>query len=175
MRHSRIGFSMIEMLAVTVVLGLLSTAAGLSLRSVHRHASFEQTVAGVIDFQHSARLMARRFGQKSRLTIDPTRLGLTWIDAAGRLTQPAPLELPVGCQLQPLTIADPQSGDDADAIAISSSGRSRSYALCVRGPEAAQQQWMVISGLTGQITRVENDKQAKDILAALRQTRIDAD
>jgi type II secretory pathway pseudopilin PulG len=150
MRPDR-AFILIELLAVVVIMAIVVGAAHLSLRGVGRHVSFEEAAARLISFDHAARTMARRLGQTAQVYYRHDTLQLAWLNPDGPRA-PAPLQLP-----QAFTLRD--QGD----VLIGPGGRSRSYALCLRGPDQ-QERWILFAGLSGIATVMDHEEQTRAIL-----------
>jgi prepilin-type N-terminal cleavage/methylation domain-containing protein len=160
---SKRGFTLIEVLAVTALAALLVTLAAVSLVAAANRATMDDVVEHVIDYDAGARILARRFGRPVVLTFDPRGVSQQTPDGP-ELHERHRLQLPGGYRLE---WTDP-AGDRAN-LRISSAGRSRSYGLAIRGPHG-QHAWIVVAGLTGQVTRLSSAEAAAALLAVATPT-----
>ncbi len=181
----RAAFTMIEMLAVIVVLGLLAGAAAWSLAGDAEAATYENVVGKLAHHERTARLAANRLGQTCVLRYNLNAQRISRFDTADRMATPA-WRLPAPYRIDRIVIHRPGGGDDAghhgfgeryDAgtveIDISRAGRSATYAIRVANNQ--QQGWLVFSGLTGQMTRINDAQEVDNLFAMLAGERPDAD
>ncbi len=177
---ARRGFTLVEVLAVVVLLGLLAGATAWSLAENARRSSLEHIVGRIAHVDRTTRIAAERFGevQTLRFDLDRGRLQRVAPGNAGEARGSHVSSIPAPFRIAELLL--PQTGGRAERfdagaveIACSSGGRSKSYAARVDSPEESV--WLVFSGLTGQMILIEHESDVDDIFALLEAGRPDAD
>lgn len=182
------GFSLIEVAAVLVVLGLLAGAASLSLRSVGRNFDFEQWVERATGLDRQARERAQRDGLPRRVVIDLD--GQTMLEEPIASNRDAEVETPMN--LEPprgwaCSDAWRIDGEDTDwrlpeirgssgglSIHVSSDGFGASYAIALRD-EAERRRWLVVAGGSGQATIFNDERLLRETLQTLASAGDDID
>ncbi len=181
----RCGFTLLEMMAVVVLLGLLAGAVGWSMAQDARRAARTDAVGQIGHADRLARLAAQRFGRPCVLRIDLREQTLRRIEY-GPNAQPEAAhtvtlsksqriaEVLVGRSTARLGNASrpPAVTSGAVDVAYSRDGRSASYAI--RLASGGTQQWLIVSGLTGQITIEEYGKDIHNLLRPGATRRPDA-
>ena len=171
-RPGRTGFTLIELMAVLVLVGLISATAMLRYSSSTRRATFEWSLdrvvvadqvmrthamstgqAGHLRFEIGGRRLERLVGPKSASVsvVDlGERQGITRFLAAQRHVETGTVEVPY----------DPE-------------GHSETFALEIEGP-ADQSAWILFAGLTGQTRRFGDRRDVERILELIRPAGPDA-
>lgn len=178
------GFTLLELVAVIALMAILTGAVAWSLSQQAVAARRANVVGEIRQADRLARLTARRFNQPTVLCVnlDEQRL---WHKSTNADDGPAtnhPYALPDGYRIdevvtlnapdKPGSLKGDASIEQIDSgtarVAVSRSGRSVSYALklvstreAVESSEqaSASRPWLVVSGLTGQMTlREEKDE-----------------
>lgn len=179
------GFTLIEVMAVVLLLGLL---AGSTIWLMTRQARRSQADLAVIEItgaDRDARLAARRTRPQCLLRIDLNRQEVYRVrrDAAGRETRSHRVSPPAGIRIARVLVAEAETaGASASArrgvsngvveIPFSPAGRSPTYAVALESEQTRT--WLVVSGLTGQTSLEENDKNVENLFATLATGRPDA-
>jgi prepilin-type N-terminal cleavage/methylation domain-containing protein len=157
----RRAFTLLELMAVIVLMGLLSTATAWLLVEDSRRSSRGGMLATLVHADAMARMAAVGRGATSTLWIDLDHRKL-WRQAGGEESPAA--ELPGNCRLQRVLMRGGDAAHDATGLAgveIGPDGRSESYAVQVAfadGPRQGSDRdglnngdvWIVFCGLTGQ-------------------------
>lgn len=197
---TRPGFTLIEMLAMVVLIGLLATATAISLADEAQRATRADAVARLAGADANARLAARRLGPSTlRFDLDKHRLWLVTPDADSGEPRPGhSMQLPRGFRIAELTWIDPtpptrQSTRPRKRVVheagrvelpISSEGMTRTYVIKLIGPpdetdggstNDTQTTWLLFSGLTGQAIQEDDANAIENMLDVLASTRPDAD
>ena len=196
-------FTLIEVMAVVALIGLLAAATAWSLADEAQRANQADAVDRLRHADLTARLTARRLGP-STLCMDLDRQRV-WIDSPGkrpgRTQSSHSLELPRGCRIEEVTWVDPaeRSSSRHDRprrlivetrgvvrLPISSQGLGQTYALKLLGPadddagsaktnNTPRTTWLLVSGLTGQVTIDDDEQKIHTLLKALAGARPDTD
>jgi prepilin-type N-terminal cleavage/methylation domain-containing protein len=146
------GFTLIEVMLAVVLLALLTGAAALSFVRPIRSARAQQTIQMIQRADTMAREEAIRFGRSTQLRFDLNRQTLV---RAGSVT-PIP-------GVREIRIGDRSISDDQVSIDVSPIGLSSSYAVQIAGP--AQDQWIVVAGLSGETITTKNESQVVQLLS----------
>ena len=149
----RRGFTLVEIAAVVVIVGLLASAATVSVVRMSRTVSLEESLRSIIDFDMAARLLSERDGESVSLKIDSRRRVIVRTSAAGerRLTLPGEIELrPARMSPNTVTLRD---------------GIGETYAVHVRADEG--EATLLFAGVGGQVTRLEQEADVDAIFAHL--------
>lgn len=162
------GFTLIEVIAVLVIVALLSGLAATVVLRTRQKVSRESVVERVVAYERAARAFAKRHGEPLRLVFTEETLEQAFADEETQ-TPPMPtLRVPKGYELQLLR---PDGMEEDEAIEVSAEGRSRTYALRLRS-ESEADRWVVFAGLTGEPRVIEDEAEVDSILAVLSAPRL---
>jgi prepilin-type N-terminal cleavage/methylation domain-containing protein len=164
-QHSGRAFTLIEMMVVVILIGLLSGAAMLSFTKPLRARRARQAVEELASFDGSARQAARNFGRDVEIVFE---LSADRTELSRRELTPEPREtfrasLPTGFHVEHVRTAEQTASTGDVVIRCSPRGLSRSYAVRVVGPEFDQ--WLLVAGLSGQVSVVSDESKVESILA----------
>lgn len=160
------GFTLIELVVVLVILALAAGAITLRLQGPLERATLADTVGRIVAFDARTRVLARRHDKMLRIEVDLSAGVLTRIGTATGEPAGMPLELPEGVRLAECRLASENASIGRVAVPVSSRGLSKSYALCVVGADGPRH-WLIVAGLTGQVTRTEDAHTVETLFAAL--------
>jgi len=181
-------FTLIEVMAVVVILALLAGTVVWSLTGDVRRVGVAEAADTIAHVDRTARIAAQRFegGCRLRIDLDQQRARRLHTDAGGEVAAAHSVSLPRGHRIEQLVLA-PDVGDAATGgaaarrvisgaidIAYSPQGASPTYALRLGSP-SGRQQWLVFAGLTGQMTVIDDERDVDNLFAMLAATRPDAD
>lgn len=164
------GFSLIELAACLVVLGLLTGGAALSLRSASERMDRETWLErfSQIDTQLRSRTQAQ--GTPWELTLDFADQTLQWQPTESEhLREPSTLHLPEGYRVVRVRTDRPDEPENTSGravIAYSRHGVSPTFAIELRHPQQPPLEVLVV-GTTGQILQPTHDQELQDIFTAL--------
>ncbi len=193
----RRAFTLIEVMVAVVLLGLLAAAVAWSLagdaRDVARGGAFGQ----IAHADRMTRLAAQCRGRPCLLSfdLDAHRIQRWMVGERGRREAAHPLAIPPEVRIDRVEIAraGPGSGRGRGWPAVSAGkaeipfsarGRSVTYAVRLaprratgRGAPAERNDtgWIVVSGLTGQATLIEHDRDIDKLFSLLTAGGLDAD
>ena len=198
-------FTLIELMAVIVLLGLLAGAAAWSLAGGARRAGAADTVERIGRADQAARLAARRTPGRSALRIDLDDQTLTRVTADDRgrtIEESHPITPPAGFRIDGLLIAGndpaPPSGSRTATarpltihsgsfeIPFSTDSRSPTYALHLTMTDPPRpssgdnrtepaRRYLLVAGLTGQVTEIHEQETLDILLQAVASRRPDSD
>lgn len=173
MARKRAGFTLIEIVAVLLIVALLAGLGIASLRGLRNSATIESVTRQIMDYDRSARLLAERQGEAIDLVVQVEGMRQEHL-ADARRSGPlhSPLVLPKGFAIRDVWIAA-REGNGNRAVGIGREGRSRSYGFRLEAP-AGENRWMVVSGATGQQQVSDHAMQSREIQTILAQERLDA-
>src|SRR2546423_437223 len=117
------GFTLIEMMAVVIIMALLATAAALSFARPMRVARARDAVDQIQSLDASARQFARRFGKPVEIVFDLSNGTLARRD---RDTIAFQSSLPRGCRIDEVRVAGQSFSLGEASIQCAASGMSRS-------------------------------------------------
>ena len=162
----RRAFTLIELLAVIVLLGIISTAAALTFRSSLQAANSTEAINQARYLDSTARQRAQRFNQPVELIFDVTNGTISRREGSKRNDESFTASLPRGFSIDQINIAGNSIFNGAATINCSSTGLTPSYAVHLIGPNFDQ--WLLFAGLSGQITFIRDEETIQDILAPTR-------
>jgi type II secretory pathway pseudopilin PulG len=173
----RSSFTLVEMVAVLVILSLAAAAVTLRLEGPVARATAGDLTGRIAALDRLTRVAARRHDRALVVEFDLGAGSVRRFDAERREQRGTALDLPRSWRLAQVVVAGGGSGgasggaQEASAgrvlVAFSRRGLSPTYALCIEGPGGGEGAWLVAAGLTGEVTQVENEKEVKAIFAAL--------
>jgi type II secretory pathway pseudopilin PulG len=151
---------------VITVLALLAAVVGTRIGGAQQRASFEQAIAQWEFFDQQLRIEARRHGQpvQARLELGTGRLVREAVDR-GRRTA-ATQSLAGNIRIARFTSATRDAKTGNINVTYGPQGTSETFAVKLAGP-GARQEWLLVAGVSGQMTRVEKDSEVEDVLQAL--------
>jgi prepilin-type N-terminal cleavage/methylation domain-containing protein len=150
------GFTLVEVLVVTVILSMLMALALASLRSHIQRARLVQALNRVEHADRLGRTLARRDHRSQRLVLDRER-GIIELQPLSNSIKPASRHrwrLPAGITLETVLDEAGVGQGDRHEVVISSNGISASYAVALRAADLPPR-WLVTLGLSGQQLRLE--------------------
>lgn len=162
---SRCGFTLIEVLAVVVVLAILASVAMFSVSGHVQHARLIRTADRLESLDRRARDEARRQSAPGQLLWD-TRQGVAQIAFARAEDSPVAtrrVSLGGGLEFSEFRI-DGARGLGRQVVDVSPNGQSDTYAVRLSAPNGAAL-WLVTLGLTGQHLRLDSEDDVRALLA----------
>lgn len=153
----RTGFSLIELLAVTVLLSLLGVCGLVMIRYTLIGPQVGSTVASLQIFDSSARVQARS-GEQVQLVIDCRSNTIEWTRGSNpsNVVHRVPL-VETGLQLRSLWLQGRREPQSLGRISYSSAGTTKSFALCLVDRKQARH-WRLFLGLTGEMIPIQDDQ-----------------
>ena len=185
----RRAFTLIEVMAVVLIVGLLAGSVALTLGGQASYRSTEDLVDALQSTDRKARHAAMRLGEDCVLKYDLSRQRV-WREIDGRdgvRERSTTLAIPTGYKIDRVVVPG-EIGTDGGSnnrigrridrgvveIALSGGGRSVTYAVrLTRGDE--EKRWLIYAGLTGQVTETDDEREIDNLFALLTAGRADAD
>ena len=153
------GFTLIEVMAAIVIMGLLSAAVVVNLAGRTRAARAEDVVGRIEQYDSLARAAARRTGAADVLTVDLTRGEI-------RRSGTPMFRLGDSVKLARLLLPGRRIECGVATAPISLDGRSPSYAVKLEGPNG-EARWLFFAGLTGTPVHPADDREAEELFDKL--------
>lgn len=185
---TRCAFTLIEVMAVVVLLGLLAGTVAWTMASQADRATLDDAIGRIAHADRMARLAADRTGEACVLRVDLAE-GRLWRESVGIDGEPTrshPVGVPGGFAVDRVIVAGP-TADAGDlfapgqvidigtvGIAIAPPGRGPTYAVRLRSSDPTAR-WLVFAGLSGQMTVIDDEQQAQQLMATLSGDGPDAD
>ena len=171
------GFSLIEVMACLVVVALLAGIAAISLHGPQQTLQMQDIQHRIAHMDRLSREHARRHNVTGNLIYNLQRQTLNrMVNGEGggsAASESAELwALPRGYEFAELRLVGQPPALRELAIAYSQHGHSPTYAVKLLGPGRARDdqrpsQWLLVAGLTGQVTSMSDETEALAVLAAL--------
>jgi prepilin-type N-terminal cleavage/methylation domain-containing protein len=181
----RRGFTLIEVIAVVVLLGILAGSSVWLMTRQVRRGSRAGAIGQMSYADRMTRLASSRIGRRCILRFDLGRQEIVRYDgpaARNKIQHGQGVQMPAGFRIDRILRRGPGAGGARGALDVRSSGvvdieyspsgRSESYALRLQAGEEAF--WIAFSGLTGQLTPLENEQEVDNLFALLATGRPDA-
>lgn len=149
-RHAR-GLTLIELLAVLIILGLTVSVAAVGLSSRTNEAKLADATSTLASLDATARVLARK-GHLVELRFDPSGLSIELVDLCCETGITVERRLPSGLTLE---IWEMPSGVPADRVRIDSRGQSDDYRVRISVHDQAAS--VMFAGLTGWHEMIRSD------------------
>ena len=156
----RIGFTLIEVVAVIVVLSILSTITAVALGPTLDRQRLSQAIEKLEWFDAKARRSAQANRSTVSAKIDPSKNRL--VIQTSNQQEDVSLRLPSNVEISKVQLAGKPSSTRSESIQVSPSGYSTSYAVLLKRGELSK--WVLVLGGSGQVVQFDN---AKDVNALL--------
>lgn len=181
--HRR-GFTLIEIMAVVVLIGLLAGATAWSLAGQAQHTNHAEALDRLIHADTTARLASRRLGPaRLELNLDTQTLRLLTPDpdpAKKTLSAGSPIRLPANHRLASIRYTPepnaPAIEQRTGIVRLTyTNGRTQTHALQILGPPVADPDrrqasdkplttWLLIPGLTGHAATYDDSEPIDNLL-----------
>ena len=165
-------FTLVEILVVIALAAVLATMAVVSLAGSFRTARAEDVAGQVANYDRLTREWVRRFGRPARLTFDLDRGTVhrsfaeeaepTGGDRDGPAAPAPARRVPHRAARIRQRVGD--GGRNFDPLF--GPGQTPTYAVLLAGPKG-ERQWLVTAGLTGKVTRADDDREVQDLFRTL--------
>jgi prepilin-type N-terminal cleavage/methylation domain-containing protein len=154
-RHA---FTLIEVIAVVVILGMLVGVASMNLRGHLNRIKMIQAVGLLEEADRFARSIARKEHLPLEMTFNRKSSTIRVRSAAGSASKPISRlwKLPTGITISKIRDAQGSNESHEKQIVISANGTSMMYAIGLVGTNRSAT-WLVMLGFSGQLVRMEND------------------
>jgi prepilin-type N-terminal cleavage/methylation domain-containing protein len=158
-------FSLIE---ITLVLLIMAIAAGVVLLRTEgpmNQARMRDVVDQVAAFDALSRARAVQQDAPVHTKIDLNAGQMQWASLDSGTSFAPAVRLPEGYAIATVLVRGVATRGLTADILYSRLGLSPSYALRLDGPNG-RQQWLLVTGLTGQVLEIAHEQEVRDILAA---------
>jgi prepilin-type N-terminal cleavage/methylation domain-containing protein len=170
--RDRSAFTLIELMAVLVLVGLVSATAMLRFGATTHRAQFEWSLERVMAADRLLRTHSVTCGQPGHLEFEIGTGRLERVFGAKRDAAP-PVELGAKFRITRFLAGQRHGETGKVEVAYSPEGHSETFAIEIEGP-GDQSAWILFAGLTGQTRRLEDRRDVERILEVLRPAGPDA-
>lgn len=154
LRARQRGFTLIEIAAVVVILGLLASAATLSVVRLAQRATLDDAARGLANFDATARLLSTHDDEQVRLIINEDEQALVRVSKTGTRR----FVMPRGVKLRAVATS-PQELELRHAIGVT-------YAVTLASNDETVT--LLFAGVGGQVSRHEQEGDVDAIFANLQ-------
>jgi prepilin-type N-terminal cleavage/methylation domain-containing protein len=170
--HGRSAFTLIELMAVLVLVGLVSASAMLRFGGTTRRAQFEWSLERVMAADRLIRTHAMTCGQPGHLEFEIGTGRLERVFGAKRNVS-SYVELGARMHIVRFLAAQRHAETGKVEVPYDPYGHSETFALEIEGP-GERTAWILFVGLSGQTRRLEDRRDVERILELIRPARPDA-
>jgi len=149
-------FTLIEAVAVLVLIGLMASVGALSLRGAYRGSQMKDVVSRIKALDRSARSLAQISGKPGVIRVDRARGAVSYTEEKGKHSGLMPVVLPKGYRFTDVKISAGMAPTGTDRIICTAEGQTPTYVISLTGLNK-QTRLLVFAGMTGQITELEDN------------------
>lgn len=160
------GFTLLELLVVITILGLVTATVTTRIADTLGPAAMKQSVSQLEFTDQWLRRTARHTGKPATLYI---QIAANCLGCAVDDDQGIPRTIRAlghGVQISRFVSATQDVAHGPARVAYDDRGVSESFAIEFRGRRDARQ-WLIVAGLTGQITEISDEASAREIIQKL--------
>ncbi len=159
-------FTLVELAAVILILGIVAGAVALRLNDPLRRAGIEGVLTEFEGFNHLARTAAREQDRPLRMVFDLDAGAVRRTDERGR-SAGTEIALPDGYHLARLVVAGKESYSGRVSVTCSRQGLTPTYAIQVEAPGKVRT-WLLVAGLSGQAMRTSDEDAIRETFEAIQ-------
>lgn len=167
-------FTLIEMLAVMVLIGLVASAAILRFSGVTGPARTEWAVGRLTNIESALRTHAADHSEVASLEVELGSDRLTRSVGEERGTE-SKSHLGQNIRIVRFLSGSREVSSGRVVIDYSALGQSETFALELDQRGSGRSVWLVFAGLTGQVTRFQEERDARQLIRVSGAARPDAD
>lgn len=177
-RHKRAyratnGFTLIEILLVASLVVMLVGGAVLSLRGPLNRARFEHELSRIEFLENTARSQAKGSREPIVIEFDPNTDQFTMLKEFGGKETAKVVSHAGPCDLTSVRLPNRDWLAEPFQLLIAPSGESATYGLKFENPSNNEHVMFVVSGISGQWIRCENEEEADELFRLLETPRLD--
>jgi prepilin-type N-terminal cleavage/methylation domain-containing protein len=167
-------FTLLELMAVMALMAILAGSVALSLKTPYQAAKFENAVERVIFMDRELRDHAMRYAASAEMRIE---LGnstiISCVEPNKRETVMPKFTLGNGIQVEQVAFGKKRIDSGCAEIGFTEKGRSPTYAMRFSG--GGKRQWLVFLGITGQVLRINDEKEFEATIQVMQSQWTDPD
>jgi prepilin-type N-terminal cleavage/methylation domain-containing protein len=172
-KRGRDAFTLLELTAVLALSAALFALAMFSWRTPLQSSQFENTLERIKFFDRNLREHAIRFNVFTKLKINLADGKLTAVREGATDGGERTLRLNPLFRIERVQTSLRQTSYGTATIDISAQGQSSSYSLQLIDANS-RRHWLFFAGVTGQVLRIDNENDAREIHRLLAKQRADA-
>ncbi len=161
------GFTLLEVLAVIVILAFLAAAVSVTASGFSGSAKMEDALDRLVFIDHLTRQHAARFDQPSEVVLDLRQGTMTRQNSEGqKIRHSHRRALPQGYHIKRVKVPGGEVSSGKVSIPYSPMGHTPTYAVHVAGRDG-RQRWVLFAGITGQSILLDDEKNLADLFKIL--------
>jgi prepilin-type N-terminal cleavage/methylation domain-containing protein len=169
---ARSAFTLIELMAVLLLVGLISVTAMLRFGATTRKAQFEWSLGRLMAADRVLRNHCLTCGEPGRLQFE---IGRGRLERVFKTQREAPSVVELGPRMRFTRFLGAERHAETGEVTVdySPDGTTETFAIEIEGP-GDQSAWILFAGLTGQTRRFEDRRDVERIFEAIRPSGADA-
>lgn len=167
------GFTLIEVLLVASLVVLFIGGVVLSLRGPLDLARFEHELNRIEFLENTSRAQAKRSRDPIVIEYDPSSDQFTILKQLVGQETAKVMPMAGSCDLTSIRLPNRDWNTETTQLLIAPSGESATYGLKFESSSNEKEVVIVVSGVTGQWIRCENEEEADELFRLLETPRLD--
>lgn len=170
-RSTRNGFTLIELMVVVAIIGLITATVIVRFSGSLRRARLEWAIGRFVATESGLRNQTARHARGGRLSLE---LGTRELRRAfgGRKQEATTIDLGSGVEVRTFLSKTRDVSSGQVVVDYTEQGTTETFAVEIETP-GEESRWLVFAGLTGQITRLEEERDVEKLLEAVRHSGTD--
>jgi prepilin-type N-terminal cleavage/methylation domain-containing protein len=165
---SRRGFSLIELMAVLLIMGIMAGAVALRIQNPLRKARMADVTGSLEQLDRSTRHAARQQRRAMRIVFDRSTGTIARTDDQGHPAGSGDVVLPAGYEIEHLLVVGQDITTGVAVVRCTAMGVTPTYAMLLNA--GGRRQWIVVAGLTGQFVQAQDERDARQTVAVTGRT-----